>query len=393
MARERLLSEDTISLRFRSRWFAVGAATLVTALLTYQLIFHSTFKTNDSSPVNESQPSIVYDGSKVVIPNDSPYRNRILVAPVEIKNILRTRSFPSVVEADPARTTNILPPVTGRVVGLEVRLGDIIKQGQALVRIESSDLAQALADQVKAHASVDLTRRSLDRTRDLSKIGGSSIRDYEQAQNDYAQATAELTRAEERLRVIGSKGQITGPQNITVTAPFSGTITTLNVAQGAYINDATTSMMTVANLENVFITANVPEKDLSFVHVGEAAQIELLSYPGVQLSGQVGTVNVILDPDTRRVKVRIYYNNIEGRLLPNMFGTVTVSAPALRVPVVPTSALVLLNDDVFVFVETAPWTFERRRVSLDADYEGQAVIRDGLKEREHVVIKGGVLLQ
>jgi len=392
MARDQALGEGE-AVNARPRWFAAGAAALAVALLAYELIFRSTSGPVTPPPVNESRPPVLVSGEQVNIPDGSPYRERVVVSPVELREISQTRSFPSVVEADPARTTNILPPITGRVVGLEVHLGDFVKQGQVLVRLESSDLAQALADQVKARASVDLTRRALDRTRDLSKIGGSSIKDYEQAQNDHAQAAAELTRAEERLRVIGSRGQITGPQNVNVNAPFSGTVTALNIAQGAFINDATTSLMTIANLEKVFVTANVPEKDLSFVHVGDAAQIQMLAYPGTQLSGKVATVNVILDPDTRRVKVRIVYDNADVRLLPNMFGTVTVSAPVVQVPVVPTSALVLVNDDVFVFVETEPWKFQRRHVFPDADSDKIAVIRQGLRHGERVVVKGGVLLQ
>ena len=86
------------------------------------------------------------------------------------------------------------------------------------------------------------------------------------------------------------------------------------------------------------------------------------------------------------------FDNADGRLLPNMFGTVTVQAPAARSVVVPTSSLIMHNDDVFVFVEVAPWTFERRLVHTDADADGFAPIRQGLTGGERIVVRGGVLL-
>jgi cobalt-zinc-cadmium efflux system membrane fusion protein len=93
------------------------------------------------------------------VPEGSPYRTRISVAPVEQKEIRRTLVLPATVEADPVLTLNILPPLTGRIVELKVRLGDEVTQGQTVAVLDSGDLAQVLSDTEKARDGVVRTKK------------------------------------------------------------------------------------------------------------------------------------------------------------------------------------------------------------------------------------------
>ena len=103
-------------------------------------------------------------------------------------------------------------------------------------------------------------------------------------------------------------------------------------------------------------------------------------------------VSDVLDPDTRRTKVRIAFKNDDLRLKPNMFANVTFLAPMRMMPLVPTTALMLKNEGEFVFVEVEPWTFVARPVEVGFQDGDQAVIAGGVKAGERVVVKGGVLL-
>jgi cobalt-zinc-cadmium efflux system membrane fusion protein len=103
-------------------------------------------------------------------------------------------------------------------------------------------------------------------------------------------------------------------------------------------------------------------------------------------------VSDVLDPDTRRNKVRIPLKNPDIRLKPNMFATVTFLTRKESVPTVPTAALTLKDDGNQVYVEVAPWTFEGHPVEISFQQGNEAVIKSGLKPGEHVVVKGGVLL-
>lgn len=337
--------------------------------------------------------TLVRDGTRIIVPEGSPIRGKLLIGPVGEREIQRKLVLPATVEADPARTVKVLPPVTGHVTDLMVQLGERVTQGQELAVIDSGDLAQAYADIEKAKSMVTLTRKALDRQLGLEKAGGAAIKDREQAQSDHIQAVAELGRAQSRLRAIGVPAdQKEESRLLTLKAPVAGSVIELQVARGAFLNDPTAAMMTIADLGTVWVTANVPENDTALVTKGQDVEVVLLAYPGEVFAGKVLFVSDILDPDMRRTKVRIAFANPDVRLKPNMFAETTFLAPRQMVPVVPTQALILKNETDRVFVEVAPWTYEARAVEVGFQQGDRAVIERGLKPGERVVMKGGVLL-
>jgi cobalt-zinc-cadmium efflux system membrane fusion protein len=320
-------------------------------------------------------------------------QSKLTIGLVGTEDIERKLVLPAIVEADPARTVKVLPPVTGRITDLMVQLGERVTQGQELAVIDSGDLAQAYADIEKAKSVVTLTKKALDRLLALEKAGGAAVKDREQAQSDHAQAVAELERAETRLRAIGVLAdQKEGSRLLTLKAPVSGSLIDLQVGRGAFVNDPTAAIMTIANLGTVWVTANVPENDTARVTKGQEVKVVLPAYPGEVFDGKVLFVSDILDPDTRRTKVRIAFNNPDIKLKPNMFAEATFLAPKQTSPVVPTKALILKDETDQVFVEVAPWTFEARAVEVGFQQGDRAIIARGLKPGERVVTKGGVLL-
>ena len=344
--------------------------------------------------LQQESPMLVREGANISVPAESPLRGKLTVAPVGQQEIQRKLVLPAVVEADPARTVKVLPPVTGRVTDLKVQLGERVEQGQELAVIDSGDLALAYSDIEKAKSVRTLTKAALDRQLALEKAGGTAIKDREQAQSDYNQAVAELERAEVRLRAMGVPEHQQKEQSrlLSIKAPVSGSVIDLQVARGAYLNDPTAAIMTIANLGTVWVTANVPERDTALVTKGQDVDVVLAAYPGEVFASKVLFISDVLDPDTRRTKVRIAFDNPDIRLKPNMFADATFVAPKQMVDVVPTSALVLKNESDQVFVEVAPWTFEARTVDVGFQQGDQAVIKSGLNAGERVVVKGGVLL-
>jgi len=344
------------------------------------------------SAVMENTQSLRHEGDKISVPDGSTYRDRISIVPVEPRNLEQTLVVPSIVEADPSHVFNVLPPLGGRITSLKVGLGDHVTAGEPLVTIDSGDLASANSDVEKARSQVDLTHRALERARGLTKAGGGAVKDIESAANDAAQAEAELSRAQTRLETIAGSVATSGGRTFIVASPAAGTVTSLSASAGGYINDPTQPMMTISDLSKIWVTANIPEKDLGFVSKGQAVTVKFAAYPDETFSGTVLFINDILEPDTRRTKVRIGFANPEARLKPNMFATVTFHAPPRSVIFVPDSALLMNNDTTSVFVETSPWTFMRRVVQPGFGANGETVISDGLKPGERIVSRGGVLL-
>jgi cobalt-zinc-cadmium efflux system membrane fusion protein len=343
--------------------------------------------------VAEKPQPLVRSGDQITVPERSALRTRLAIAPVAERDVRRDLALPAVVEADPARLIKVLPPVAGRVIQLKVQLGERVTAGQPLVVIDSPDLGQAYADYDRAKAGMVLARKNLDRQRGLAKIGGAAERDLQQAENDFSAAEAELRRSEARLKQIGVDADSTAPtRNVTVTAPMAGSIIELDVGPGAYWNDATASLMTIADLRTIWVTANVPETDTASVAKGQEVDVAFPAYPDRPMHGEVLFVSDVLDPDTRRTKVRIAFDNPQTLLRPGMFANVTFHAPARRAAVVPTSALVLKDELNQVYVETAPWTFEARTVDIGFQQGEEVVLKSGVAAGERVVVKGGVLL-
>jgi cobalt-zinc-cadmium efflux system membrane fusion protein len=341
-----------------------------------------------------SHPELVRTANRLFVPDDSPLRKRLAVAPVDEATSAHSVTLPAVVEADPASTVNILPPATGRVLALKVRLGDAVKRGQELATLRSSDFAQAVSDVQKARDALELAQRALARARGVNQAGSNATKDVEAASSAVVQQTAELHRSEARLRSLdeGNARSPSGPALLSVNSPVNGSVTTLATAPGAIVNDATATLMTVSNLEHVWVTVNVPEGLVGTVTSGQDVAVVLAAFPRQVLSGKISFVATVLDADTRRVKARIAFANPQGLFKPNMYATARIAVPQTPQPQVPTSALIMNNDNTSVFVEVDPWTFVRRSVELGSEDGGLVRVRSGLASGERVVVRGGVLL-
>jgi cobalt-zinc-cadmium efflux system membrane fusion protein len=142
----------------------------------------------------------------------------------------------------------------------------------------------------------------------------------------------------------------------------------------------------------VWVTALAAEKDVGAVSKNQEAEVTLSAYPGRVLKGKVLFVSDVLEPDSRRNKIRIAFANPDYSLKPNMFASVTLEGAQGSLVVLPSSALLMNNDRTSVFVATAPWTFERRVVDPQLEQGATVAIRSGITAGEQVVVKGGILL-
>ena len=330
------------------------------------------------------------DDGKIVIPKDSPLRSHIAVAPAATRSVGAKLSVPATIEADPARTIAVTPPLTGRLAELKVRLGDRVSAGQVLAVIDSPDLAQAYADDEKAADALDLAGKTLKRQQEQAAIGVASDHDLDQAKSDHAQALADHVRTQARLKDLGTEAA--DRRRLVLRAPAAGSVVALNAAPGAMLNDATQPLLTLADLSTVWVTALVPERNISEVSKGQPAEVTLDAYPELVLKGQVQFVADVVEPDSRRDKVRLSFANPDWALKPNMFATVTLQGTAKAQLVLPTSALLMNNDRTTIFVETGDWVFERRIVVPMLEDGPEVAISAGVKAGEQVVVKGGLLL-
>jgi cobalt-zinc-cadmium efflux system membrane fusion protein len=333
------------------------------------------------------------EGHKILVPEGSALRNRLSVMPALLEPVNARLALPAVVESDPARTAAVLPPLGGRVLELKVALGERVLRGQALAVIDSPDLAQAYDENDKAADSAKLNDKILARQQEQSKLGTASDQELDQAKSNAAQAAAEYSRTQAHLKILGVSAEAkAGKRLLTVTAPVAGSITALSLAPGAIINDPTQPIMTIADLSVVWVTAMVPEKDVGAISKDEEADVSLAAYPERVLHGKVLFVSDVIEPDSRRNKLRIAFANADHALKPNMFATVTLLGAQRSRIILPSSALLMNNDRTSVFVAVAPWTFERRTVDTELEEGTSVAIRSGINAGDQVVVKGAILL-
>jgi membrane fusion protein, heavy metal efflux system len=343
----------------------------------------------------------------ISIPPDSPQAKDITVQPVATASVATDEVLaPGRVGINPNRTSKVLLPVGGRVVRVLTSFGDRVEQGQAVVAVESPDadaaiaaVSQAEATARQADATLAKAETDLARARDLYEVRAVPQKDVMAAENDVAQARAALDAARTAVTLARRKLDMLGlkpadfHQQIFVRAPISGKVLDIAVAPGEYRNDTSTALMTIADLSQVWMASDVSETAIRLIHVGARVDIELVAYPAETFTGRVARISDVLDPQTRTVKVYVELANQDGRLRPEMFGTIRHTGATRPLPVVPLTAVVQEYGRPVVFVERSPGTFDRRELTLGPRSGDRAPVLKGLQAGERVVTDGAVLLR
>lgn len=336
--------------------------------------------------------SIQREGALITVPEASPLRGSLVVGAAEQQAFAQVIDAPGVIEAVPEKLVKITPPLAGRIVRLHRQLGDTVKAGDPLATIDSPDLGAAYSEHAKAQATLTRARQEFERQKALHDEDISAGKDFEAAQLDLAAAESDARAAADRLAQLGVSARSSSRREYVLRAPISGRVVEMEGAQGGYWNDNTASIMTVADLSTVWLSASVAEKNLSQMFAGQAARIAPNAYAGRTFDGKVSYIGDLLDPDTRTARVRVAIDNREGLFKPGMFARVSFDGPIHQALLIPASALLQSGLYTRVFVEQAPFRFESRVVSVGASTGDRVEVLSGIKPGERIVIKDGVLL-
>ena len=289
-------------------------------------------------------------------------------------------------------TARISSPIAGRVLALRVGVGDQVSRGAALVDIDSPELATAEAELAKA--SSDAARRQLayERAKNLYEHEVIARKEFEAAEADYRQAQAEVRRTSLRMRNLQASGHENG--KFQLRSPLAGVVVERTLNPGQEVRpDLQMPLFVVTDISQLWVLVDVPEKSLSHVKVGQTVSIETDAWPNEHFSAKVERIGVAVDPVTRRVQVRCVITNRDRKLKPEMFARVSFLADSEHKGIrVPNTSLVTEGLYAYVFVETSPATFEKRKVSLGLRGNDHSFIESGLAAGEMVVIEGALLL-
>jgi cobalt-zinc-cadmium efflux system membrane fusion protein len=268
------------------------------------------------------------------------------------------------VNPDISRAVPVISLAAGRVVEIDARLGDTVKKGQLLLKVQSADISGAFSDYQNALADEKLANTQLERAKILYDRGAISQNDLQIAQNAEDKAKVGVANTAEKLRVLGHPTldrPLTGI--VEIRAPISGIITDQQVTNAAGVQGlASPNPFTISDLSSVWILCDVYENDLANVRLGEKADVRLNAYPNEVFAGVISNIGPVLDPNIRTAKVRLEMRN-PGLMRPGMFVTATFhSRQNEKRAAVPAMAILHLHDRDWVYLPLGGSKFRRAEV-------------------------------
>src|ERR1700676_1625331 len=370
----------------RRKFYEIAAAALLCGL------FFSGCKEEKADPKAEAPApvKVEHEQDVNVVQVDHPEQFPIFTAVEHVST--NQLVVNGVVSPDISRTVPVISLAVGRVVEIKARLGDTVKKGQVLLRVQSADMSGAFSDYRKALADEQLARTQMERAKLLYDKGAIALNDMQIAQDTEDKAKTDVENTTAKIHVLGGN-----PAHadivVDIHAPISGVITDQQVTNAAGVAGlGSPNPFTISDLSNVWILCDVYENDLINVHVGETAEIRLNAFPDKVFTGRISNLGPVLDPILRTAKVRIEVHN-PGQMRVGMFVTATFHGQKKETrAAVPASAILHLHDRDWVHVPAGDKKFSRVEVVAGSSLPNNTQeIVSGIRPGQQVVSNALVL--
>jgi RND family efflux transporter MFP subunit len=267
-----------------------------------------------------------------------------------------------------AATVEVVPKVNGRLQSVNVKLGDTVRRGQLIAKVEDLEIEQQVRQAEASHkvgeatirqraADLKLATSNLERNKSLLDRQLLPVQTYEDTQARYEAARAQLDLAEAQFDQAKSRLdelKIT-LANTSILSPVDGFVGKRFLDPGSFAG-TNSPVASVVDIRTVRLVANLVEKDAKRVRQGTPAAVEVDAYPGETFTGTVSRVAPVFDPATRTAEMEIEVPNTSFRLKPGMYARVNLTVETREnVLTVPRNALVEVDGKTGVYlVEGGP---------------------------------------
>src|ERR1700686_997354 len=318
---------------------------------------------------------------------------------------------------DQLHLARIRPMARGRIEALDVTAGDRVVAGQRLAVLDNFDLSAAHSKVLGAEAALNQAKAQLaaasaayDRATNLIRSDlvtqaelvarratavtmEADLRTKEAQLRQYQEEEARLLPVRPAAAGAETSNDQPGDSRGALFAPFAGVVDSVSVATGEIVDPAT-PVFTVSDLSTVWVQADVAERDLGAVKVGDAVEVKVSAFPDRVFAGRVTYIPDQIESATGMAKVRCEIPNLDGSLRVNMFATVTILAQQDGDAVlVPSTSLQEVNKQSVVFVPTGDGKFAWRPVHTGLVANGKTQITSGLAAGTPVVGEGSYWLK
>ena len=356
-------------------------------MLTAALLARCNQDDSKTSAAPAVDPAIVAPGQELLA--------QLKLADVSTRPVAETLRVAGNIGFDEQRLARIGATITGRVVQIDTILGQSVRKGEVLARLNSSELSEQQLAYLKARAQLELNKRNAERARALFEADVIGAAELQRRESEHQISVAETRAASDQLQLLGVSraaierlGRQGEVDSVTpVVATMNGVVVERKLAQGQVVQPAD-ALFTIADLSRVWAIAQVPEQQVALVKAGQAVSIEVPALGNEKLVGKLIFVGQTIDPETRTVLVRTELDNADGRLKPAMLASMLIEAKPVERLVVPAGAVVRENDEDHVFVAEGDGVFRLVKVKLGPEQGGQRIVQSGLKGGEKLVVEG-----
>jgi len=320
---------------------------------------------------------------------------------VSLRSLRGEQVFSGKVSVNETRLAHVGSRISGRAVAVSANPGDNVEKGQSLAIIDSPELGEAQSQYLKAATNLGVAEKSYERAKMLLEGKVVSTGEFQRREGEYLSAKTEAKAAEDRLHLLGmtneeisaiGKGH-TINSRVPIYSPIPGTIIEKHLTLGEVL-EPVKPLFVIADLSNLWVIADVPERDIPKIKKGQRVAITVSPYPEKVFSGKIGYVSETIDPETRTIKVRAELGNPGRMLKPEMFATIKISTMEKEnVLVIPVSAIQREGENTIVFVSRRGNAFEKRMVAIGPEMDGFHQVISGLKGGESVVTAGAFTLK
>jgi membrane fusion protein, heavy metal efflux system len=282
-----------------------------------------------------------------------------------------------------------------------VDVGQDVKKDTLLAMLHSTDLGVAEGAYLKASAKLHEAELVYERARDLHEHKAVSLAELQRREAEMKTARAEARETQGRLQLLGVTRQEierlerehTIKADVPLRAPFDGRVIMRNITRGEVV-ETNQKFFTVADLSDVWVVGNVPEKDVQYIRKDQKVDVIVSAYPHAIFPGTITYISDVLDPATRTMRLRVTVSNPDRVLKPEMFATVRVyAAPTPEALTVPLAAVQNGPTGKMVFVQRGTSEFEVRTVKLGNEQGEVVTVLEGVSAGERVVTKGSFVLK
>jgi HlyD family secretion protein len=336
----------------------------------------------------------------------APEAKAISTAEVEERDI--SFAITAAGEIGPAEQVSVRPEINGKIAELPVDIGDRVKKGQLLCRLDDTDLQTERESQLtqiagsklqiqEAELRVEKTQREFKRNKELVEaqlvpveIFDNARTEHDLAKNAVALSRNALERAEKALKIIDDKLSKT-----QIKAPFDCTVLTRPVSLGQTVSGAAgfnsgTEILTIANLNEMIVMAHINQADVTRMKEKQSVEIQVESVPGLRMAGHVERIapQALIKNGIKGFSARIAIDHIDPRVRPGMTSILTIPVASVESATsVPLSAVFWDKGERYVFVRTLDGKWERRVVQVGISDYAYAEVQKGLTNGEVVALE------